>query len=66
MSWKKYKKVQDFYRFNRIRSSKFDKDGNESVLSISDKTKFIDNARFMGTLLCNVVYNLTEVMHKTK
>ena len=37
-----------------------DKDGNESVVTISYKIKFIDRARFMATSLSNLVDNLTE------
>ena len=43
-----------------------DKDGNESVVTISYKTKFIDSARFMATSLSNLVDNLTEGVHKIK
>ena len=43
-----------------------DKDGNESVVTISYKTKFIDSARFMATSLSNLVDNLTEAVHKIK
>ena len=44
--------------------TKIDKDGNESVLTISYKIKFIDSARFMATSLLNRVDNLTEGIHK--
>ena len=47
-------------------ATNIDKDGNESVLIISYKIKFIDNARFMATLLSNLVDNLTERIHKIK
>ena len=43
---------------------KIDKDGNESVVTISYKIKFIDSARFMATLLSNLVDNLTKRIHK--
>ena len=43
-----------------------DKDGNESVATISYKIKFIDSARFMATSLSNLVDNLTEGIHKIK
>ena len=36
-----------------------DKDGNEIVLTISYKLKFIDSARFMTTSLSNLADNLT-------
>ena len=44
--------------------TKIDKDGNESVLTISYKIKFTDSARFMATSLLNCVDNLTEGIHK--
>ena len=43
---------------------KNDKDGKESVETISYKIKFIDSVRFMGTSLSNLVDNLTEGIHK--
>ena len=43
-----------------------DKDGNESVETISYKIKIIDVARFMASSLLNLVDNLTEVSHKIK
>ena len=43
-----------------------DKDGNENVITISYKIKFIDSARFMATSLPNLVHNLTEEIHKIK
>ena len=36
------------------------------VVMISCKTKFIDSAKFITTLLSNLVDNLTEVIHKLK
>ena len=39
-----------------------DRGGNKSVITISYKIKFIDNARFMATS----VLNLTEEIHKIK
>ena len=42
------------------------KGGNESVVTISYKAKFIDSARFMATSLSNLVNNLTEEIHKIK
>ena len=43
-----------------------DKDGNESVVSVSYKIKFIDSARFMESSLLNLVDNLIEAIHKVK
>ena len=43
-----------------------DKDGNESVVTISYKTKFIDSARFMAISLSNLFDNLIEKIHKIK
>ena len=40
--------------------TKIDKDGNESVVTICYKIKFIDSARFMTTSLSNLADNLAE------
>ena len=45
---------------------KIDKDGNESVITMFYKIKFIDSARFMASSLSNVVDNLAEEIHKIK
>ena len=45
---------------------KVDKDGNEHILTISCKIKFIDSASFMASLLPNLVDNLAEKIHKFK
>ena len=42
------------------------KDGNERVVTISYKIKFIDSARFMTTSLSSLVDNLSEGIHKIK
>ena len=36
-----------------------DKDGNETIETISHKIKFIDSARFIASSLSNLVDNLT-------
>ena len=46
--------------------TKIDKDGNESVVTISYKIKFIDSARFMASSLSNLVDNLIERIQKIK
>ena len=43
-----------------------DKDGNESVVTISYKIKFIDSARFMVSSLSYCTDNLAEGIHQTK
>ena len=42
----------------------FDKDGNESVVTISYKIKFIESAKFIAASLSNVVDNLTYLVIK--
>ena len=44
--------------------TKIDKDGNEIVVTISYKIKFIGSARFMASSLSNLVHNLSEGIHK--
>ena len=48
MSWRKYRKVQNFLNSNRSRN-KNDKDGNEDITTVSYKMKFINSGRFMGS-----------------
>ena len=43
-----------------------DKDGNESVVTLSYKLKFIDSARFTGTSSSNLVDNLIEAIYQSK
>ena len=40
--------------------TEIDKDGHESVVTISYKIKFIDSARFLATSLSSLVDNITE------
>ena len=66
MSWGKYRKAKHLFCSNRKKVTKIDKDGNESVVTIFYKIKFIDSERFMATSLSNLVNNLTERIHKIK
>ena len=45
---------------------KFDKNDNESVVTIFYKMKFTDSARLMASSLSNFVDNLPEVIHKIR
>ena len=47
-------------------NKKIDKDGNEKILKISYKAKFIDSFRFMSRLLLSLVDNLPEGLHSEK
>ena len=66
MSWKNSGKYKTFFVPIEKKVTKIDKDGNESVVSIYYKIKFIDSARFMASALSNLVDNLTEEIHKVK
>ena len=66
MSWGKQRKVQNFFCSKKNEITKIDKDGNESVVNISYKIKFIDSARFMASSLSNLVDNLAEGIHRIK
>ena len=46
--------------------TKIDRNGNESIITISYKIKFIDSARFMAASLSDLVDSLTEEIHKIK
>ena len=46
--------------------TKIDKEGNESVTTISNKIKVIDNAKFMPRSLSNLVNNLAVGIRKIK
>ena len=47
-------------------ATKIDKDGNESVATISYWIKFIDSGRFMASSLSNLANNIAEGIHKIK
>ena len=49
MSGGKQRKVQNFFCSKKNEITKINKDGNESVVNISYKIKFIDSARFMAS-----------------
>ena len=67
MSWGKYRKVQNLFRSDRKKKViKVDTEGNENIITISYKMKFIESARFMVSSLPNLVDNLTEGIHKIK
>ena len=61
------RKVQNFFYSNRKKEvTNIDKDGNESIVTIYYRIKFIDSARFMASSLSDLVDNLAEGVHKIK
>ena len=46
MSWKNTEKYKTYFVLIEREVTKIDKDGNESVFTLSYKTKFIESARF--------------------
>ena len=46
--------------------TKRDKDGNDKIVNILYKIKFIDSSRFMSSPLSNLVDNLSEGLHSEK
>ena len=46
--------------------TKKDKNGNDKIIKISYKIKFIDSYRFMSTSLSNLVSNLSEGLHNDR
>ena len=56
----KYRKVQNLLCSIRTKVTKIDKDGKESVVTISYKIKCVDSVRFITTSLSNLIHNLTE------
>ena len=63
---KKKRKVQTFSVPIEKAATFIDKDDNESVVTMSYKTNFIDSARFIATSLSNLADNLTVGAHKIK
>ena len=49
MFWRKHRKVWNFFIPIEKETRKIDKDGNEDIITISYKIKFIDSGRFMAT-----------------
>ena len=45
---------------------KIDKDGNDKIVNIPCKLKFIDSFKFMVTSLSSLVYNLSDGLHSNK
>ena len=66
MSWRKYGKLQNISVSIENEVTKIDKDRNESVVTISYEMKLIDSARFIASLLSNLVNNLAKVIRKIK
>ena len=66
MPWVNTEKYKKFSIPIEKEVTEIDKDVNESVLTISQKIKFIDSARFMATSLSHFVGNLTEQVNKIK
>ena len=61
MFWGKCRKVQKEKEVMRIGI-----DGNENLVTISYRIKFIDSTRFMASSLSDFVDNLAEGIHKIK
>ena len=57
--WENTEKYTTFYIPIKRVVTKIDKDDDESVVTISYKITFIDNARFIATSLSNLVDNFT-------
>ena len=51
LTWRKQRKVQNFFCSDEKGITKIDKDGNKNVETNSYKIEFIDSARFMATSL---------------
>ena len=66
MSCGKYIKVQNFFVPIEKEVIKINKDGHQSVVTVSYKIKSIDSTTFMATSLSNLVDNLSEGFRKIK
>ena len=59
-------KVQDFSAPMKKEVAEIKNDGNESVVTISYKTKFVDSVRYIASSLSSLLDNLAERIHKIK
>ena len=69
ISWSFPENTEEYKTFSVLivkEVTNIDKYGNESVVIISYKMKFIDSARFMATSLSNLVDNLIDGIQKIK
>ena len=64
MSLQKQRKVPKFFRSDRKKKKNIDKDGNESVSTISYKIKCIDSVRFISSSQSNLADNFAERIDK--
>ena len=64
MSWENTENYKNFSFPIEKEGTEIDKDGSESVTTVSYKIKFIDSARFIAISVSNLVDNLTEAIHK--
>ena len=66
MSWRKHRKIKTFSVPIEKEITNIDKDGNESVATISYRIKSIDSVIFMTSSLSNLVDNIAEGIHIIK
>ena len=62
----KDRKIQKFPVPMEDKVTEIDKDRNETAVTVSQKLKFIDSARFMATSVSGLVDNLTAENRKIK